>query len=81
MNNYPLITILIASYNRLEFLKNCLESCVVQDANRFDILVIDDGSGQITKDWLLDFSAENKLLSVYCQKNMGVGFARQKGLD
>lgn len=44
MNRNKVITIILTTYNRPEFLTACLESCIYQDYPYKEILVIDDGS-------------------------------------
>ena len=43
MNN-TLITVLIASYNRLRLLERCINSVLEQTCDEVDILIVDDGS-------------------------------------
>jgi glycosyltransferase involved in cell wall biosynthesis len=44
MNRNKIISIILTTYNRPEFLWECLESCIYQDYPYKEILVIDDGS-------------------------------------
>lgn len=81
MKDLPVITVLIASHNRLSFLKKCIDSCINQDSENYDILIVDDGSDDETKDWLKKISLNNEMINVHYQKRGGVGQARQKGLD
>lgn len=81
MNN-PKITILLASYNRLELLKQSIDSCINQVGfYDYDILIIDDGSNLETQNWLREIEENNNRIKVYFSKNQGVGAARAKGLE
>lgn len=73
------ITILIASYNRLAFLAECVQSCLDQKYSHFDVLIVDDGSGEETRNWLEQLQQPN--IEVIFQKNSGVAKARQTGLQ
>ena len=49
----PLVSIVIPTYNRARWLKECVESALAQDYQRLEVLVVDDGStddtGEIIK--------------------------------
>ena len=76
----PLITILIASFNRLEFLKECVKSAIDQELfDNYEIIIVDDGSSKETKDWLNKIN--DPKVEVIFQNNKGVASARQVGLE
>ncbi|WP_258102666.1 glycosyltransferase [Marinoscillum sp. MHG1-6] len=72
-----LITILLASYNRLELLKECIRSVVEQDLIECEVLIVDDGSDNVTIEWLRGLKNGIKVIF---QENKGVATARQVGL-
>lgn len=76
----PLITVLIASYNRLPYLKRCIESCQNQEFENFDVLVVDDGSEMEVRRFLTEVSNNDPRVNIYYQENRGAGSARQHGL-
>jgi glycosyltransferase involved in cell wall biosynthesis len=78
MNESPHITILLASYNRLVFLQESLKSCMEQDYENYDVLIVDDGSGEETRAWLNTLGPSG--VEVVFQENQGVASARQNGL-
>ena len=41
---YPLVSIIIPTYNRADFLKQTLESIANQTYQNFEVFVVDDGS-------------------------------------
>lgn len=75
----PSITILLASYNRLSFLQESVASCLQQSGDDFDVLIVDDGSGEETREWLRTIQSDR--VSVVFQENKGVAVARQRGLE
>lgn len=81
MNSYPKVTVLIAAYNRLEFLKDSLASVFAQDIDSMEILVVDDGSDLETQRWLDKEATKRNDIRVIHQKNRGVAYARQIGLQ
>ena len=80
-SSFPNVTILLASYNRLALLKDAVASALAQVYPAFDVLVVDDGSGEDTRAWLRDESAREPKLEVLIQDNQGVATARQRGLE
>ena len=40
----PLVSVVIPSYNHANYLKECIESVILQDHQRIELLIIDDGS-------------------------------------
>ena len=44
MSKKPLVSILIASYNKEKFVSRCIESCLFQSYKNIEIIFFDDGS-------------------------------------
>ena len=44
MSENPLVSILIASYNKEKYVRRCIESCINQSYQKIEIIFIDDGS-------------------------------------
>ena len=77
MNN--LVSVIIPSYNRYDNLLNTIDSIKKQTYNNFEIIVIDDGSSDNTKNILKDL--DNKNIKVfYHDSNYGKGKAIQTGI-
>jgi len=70
------VTVVIPTYNRYEFLKRALESVFSQTYLPHEVIVVDDGSSDETKQILQDFP---KIKYIY-QKNRGVSSARNLGI-
>lgn len=83
--NYPImISVIIPTYNRLEKLKKTLECFGRQTLAKkyFEIIVVDDGGSDGTKDFMVDFqkSADLNLKYAYLEHG-GAGAARNFGLE
>ncbi|MCA9733685.1 MAG: glycosyltransferase family 2 protein [Deferribacteres bacterium] len=76
----PLVTILLASYNRLPELKKAIKSALRQDYPAIEIVIIDDGSNAVTQYFLRRLHALSKQIHVYFQNNQGPAAARANGI-
>lgn len=72
----PLISIIICTYNRKQFLPETLESIFNQQYSPVEIIVIDDGSTDDTEELIKTYS-EN--IKYYRQHNQGITAARNYG--
>jgi glycosyltransferase involved in cell wall biosynthesis len=76
----PPISIVIPCYNQGHFIKDALESIQQCDAQLFEIIIVNDGSTDIlTNQYLLELQTEG--YHVIIQKNMGLGEARNSGIN
>lgn len=66
-NLNPKVLALVVTYNRLELLKECLTSIKKQTYKNFDILVVNNGSTDGTKDYLDSLTG----VAVINQENLG----------
>lgn len=74
-----MFSVIIPTYNRLESLKKALNSVFIQSYNNYEIIVIDDGSSDGTKEYIASLHNENILY--YWQENSGLpSVARNTGI-
>jgi len=71
------ISVIIPTFNRKETLKRAVQSVLMQSYTPYEIIVIDDGSDDGTKEWLKDNFPNVKYIY---QMNSGVSSARNKGI-
>lgn len=82
--NKPLLSFIIPVYNKENYLEDCIKSVISDDSeinNQLEIILIDDGSNDRSKDICDDF--EKKYRNVFCwhfSKNSGAGMARNEGI-
>ncbi|MCA9994139.1 MAG: glycosyltransferase family 2 protein [Anaerolineales bacterium] len=74
----PLITVIIPTYNRANYLKQAIDSLLIQQGQKLQIIVVDDGSTDHTSEIVKNFDVPNVLYKY--QHNQGGGAARNNGL-
>lgn len=55
----PLVTVYIPTFNRLPLLKRAIESVLCQDYRPVELIVVDDGSSDGTREYLAELAASN----------------------
>lgn len=78
MNESPLVSIIIPSYNAAQYIIQAIESVRHQSYPNVEILVIDDGSIDDTQARLQPYT---HLLRYHYQANQGVSVARNQGIE
>lgn len=82
--NKPLISILTPTYNSAKFLPRLLDSVLCQDYPNVEMIIIDDGSVDNTKElisnYIEKFEQRGFLLRYFYQNNSGQSFAINAGL-
>jgi glycosyltransferase involved in cell wall biosynthesis/MoaA/NifB/PqqE/SkfB family radical SAM enzyme len=76
------ISVIIPTYNRAKSLGPCLEHLLKQtiDMDRYEIIVVDDGSSDDTAEVIKEYQNHNQLKIKYLrQKNRGPAAARNRG--
>lgn len=73
----PKISVIIPTYNRSKYIVDTIESVLAQDFAEYEIVVVDDGSTDNTRDLLLPYKSEIRYIY---QENKGVSGARNTGI-
>lgn len=73
-----LLTIVVPNYNNGKFIMRCIESITEYQGDKVEIIIIDDGSQDISKS-ILDKIKDSRVSVVY-QSNQGVAVARNQGI-
>lgn len=79
---YPkdLISIIVPIYNVYPYLRLCLERIENQTYPHFEVLLINDGSRDNSKDICLEFAERDKRFKYIEQKNAGLSATRNTGI-
>jgi glycosyltransferase involved in cell wall biosynthesis len=80
MNSTPLISVILPTYNRLDFLPETVESILNQTFSDFELIIINDGSTDNTESWVKE-QTDERIRYIGYSKNQGVSYARNQGLD
>ena len=75
----PRVSVVIATYNRLKFVQEAIDSVLNQTYNDYELFVIDDGSTDETK-MVIPEKYKGKLTYIW-QKNRGESAARNLGIS
>lgn len=81
MYKNDLISIIVPVYNTQDYLDKCLTSIINQTYKNIEIIIIDDGSTDNSKEIIKKYINNDNRILYYYQKNSGVGIARNKGID
>ncbi|NOZ12886.1 MAG: glycosyltransferase family 2 protein [Acidobacteria bacterium] len=74
------VSIIIANYNGLHFLKDCLHSLSKQTFSDFETIVSDNGSTDGSREWISS-RPYPFVIPVLLEKNFGFGIANNRGFD
>ena len=77
----PLVSVIMPAYNSEKYIGKSIESVLAQDYQAFELLIIDDGSKDRTKNIAEQYAERDARIRVFSQPNQGVSVARNKGLD
>ncbi|MDO5557057.1 MAG: glycosyltransferase family 2 protein [Clostridia bacterium] len=76
------LSIIITVFNREKYIANCIESLLKQDLSNYEIIIIDDGSTDNSKDIIENYIRQYGRKIIYKYKeNGGISSARNLGLD
>lgn len=77
----PFFSIVIPAYNTAKMLPACLESLISQTETDFEIIIVDDGSTDNTREIIEHYAVIEDRITLLHQPNSGVSSARNLGLS
>lgn len=75
------VSVIVPAYNAADKLVFCLDSLVAQTEPSFEVIVVDDGSTDLTAAVAESYAARDQRIRCVRQSNSGVSAARNRGLD
>ncbi len=78
----PNVSVIIPTYNSAKFLPETIESVLGQTYQDFELIIIDDGSTDHTKEVIASYLKDHpQKIKYFYQKNSGVSAARNHGMQ
>lgn len=75
------VSVIIPVYNKAQYLDNCLNSIESQSLREIEIICIDDGSTDESRDILERHARNDERIIVIAQQNQGASSARNRGIE
>ncbi|MBN1111282.1 MAG: glycosyltransferase [Bacteroidales bacterium] len=75
------VSVIIPVYNTEQYLEKCIDSVLDQTFDSFEIIAINDGSSDNSLELLRSYASCNSNIRVLDQKNKGLSFTRNLGID
>lgn len=76
----PLVSIIIPVYNCREYIQECVLSCINQDYKNIEIILVNDGSSDGTKEIIDNQFKDVSNIKIFHQLNSGPHMSRMKGV-
>lgn len=82
LENKIIVSIVIPVYNASQTLHTCLDSCICQNYNNYEVICVDDGSSDDSATVLNEYAEQHPgVIKIYRQVNKGVVEARDLGVE
>jgi len=78
MKNQPLVSVIIPTYNKSQYLREAIKSVLNQTYKNIEVIVVDDGSTDNTKEIVESFN-DSRIIYIF-QENKGPAIARSTGI-
>ena len=78
MDTAPLFSVLIANYNNGRYLMEAVESVYAQSYSNWEIVIVDDGSTDNSKELYKKLDDDSRIHVHYNDKNMGCGYTKHQ---
>ena len=78
-NIFPLISIYLVNHNYSEYVQQAIESVLAQTQQDFELIIIDDGSTDDSRDVIEPYVRHKKIMTIF-QQNQGLNITNNIGL-
>lgn len=75
-----LLSIIVPAYNAEKYLNRCIDSILSQSLQRFELIIIDDGSKDSTAKICDDYKKKDSRIRIIHQENKGASASREIGV-
>lgn len=76
-----MISIIVPIYNSSKYIRQCIDSILMQTYKDYELLLIDDGSTDDSANISLEYVKRNNKIKYFYKKNSGVSATRNYGID
>lgn len=76
----PVVSVIIPTFNRSKLLQKAIESVLQQTLKNFELIIVDDGSKDNTKELVLQYGKKDPRIRYFYHKNRGLSASRNRGL-
>jgi glycosyltransferase involved in cell wall biosynthesis len=77
----PAVSVIIPIYNAEEYLRQCLDSVIMQTLIKIEIICINDGSPDNSIEILKEYAKKDSRIIIISRENKGAAFSRNEGLQ
>ena len=77
----PAVSVIVPIYNAEPFLDRCVQSLLSQTLHNIEIILVDDGSTDLSKNLCESYAKQDDRIKVISQSNKGVAMARKAGME
>lgn len=81
MNETPLFSILIANFNNGCYLQDAIDSVLIQDYTRWEIIIVDDGSTDRSSEIYEKYEGDSRFRVFNNDFNRGVGYTKHRCVE
>ncbi|MEV8039851.1 MULTISPECIES: glycosyltransferase family 2 protein [unclassified Arthrobacter] len=81
LNEWPTVSIIVPAYNEATVIENCVRSIQLTTYDRYEVVLVDDGSTDNTLELMHELAAGDPRITVLTQENAGKGAALNRGLN
>lgn len=77
----PKVSVIVPVYNAEQYLHRCIDSILSQKFSDFELILVDDGSKDLSASMCDEYKKKDGRIKVRHQKNAGAAAARNTGID
>ena len=76
-----MISVIVPVYNVEEYLEECLDSIQCQTYKNIEVILVNDGSTDLSKDICEKYCEKDNRFKLFCQPNKGLSATRNRGMS